>query len=406
MKTLSDLRAFVREHAANRPGVYRMLGARDEILYVGKSIKLRTRLLSYFRAPDGEKAYDLIRQTRAVRWDLIPNEFGALVREMKLIQNWRPRFNVQHRRKRPYAFVRVTSEVAPRLMPVRRVVEDGSVYYGPFPAQSRLADAVRDLTQVLGLRDCAGPTPMFFNDQTELFPPNRDPRCVRAELGTCSYPCAGGTSSQGYGSRLVRARAFLEAWDTGPVDELEAKMRAAASECRFEYAARLRDRAERLREFQEHLIAFRGRVDSLSFVYRVPGWEGDERLYFIRKGRIRAELPWRKGSRDRVAAREAVREVFNSPDLAPAALEPDEAAEVLLIARWFRLHPAERARTIRPRRWLAEERPPPGSVVRARSGPPRAASLGVSESTRDRSAAAPLHDSVELALAHGLDGEA
>ena len=360
-------------------------------------------MLSYFRAPEGEKAHDLIRQTRSVHWDLIPNEFGALVREMKLIQRWRPRFNVQHRRKRPYAFVRVTSEPAPRVMPVRRVIEDGSVYYGPFPAQSRLAEAVRDLTQVLGLRDCAGPTPMFFNDQMELFSPNRDPRCVRAELGTCLSPCAGGTSSREYRARLMRARAFLEAIDTTPVDTLEEKMRQAASRQEFEYAATLRDRAERLREFQEHLVAFRGRVESLSFVYRVPGWEGDDRLYFIRKGRIRAELPWRRGARDRSAARGAVREVFNGPDQAPAALEPDEAAEVLLIARWFRLNPAERGRTIKPRRWLAEERPAATGRPNSRLSSPHATPCTLA--TNGASAAAPLDDAVELALSHRLHGK-
>lgn len=397
MDTLSKLRAFVREHAANRPGVYRMLDRDDRILYVGKSIKLRTRLLSYFRASEGEKAYDLIRQTRTVRWDLIPNEFGALVREMKLIQRWRPRFNVQHRRKRPFAFVRITREPAPRVMPVRRIITDGSIYYGPFPAQARLAEAVRDLTQVLGLRDCAGPTPIFFDDQVELFPPERHPLCVRAELGNCLFPCAGGTSSREYEERLDRARAFLETTDTSPQDSLEATMRAAASRQDFEYAATLRDRAQRLRDFQEHLVAFRGQVESLSFLYRVPGWEGNDRLYFIRKGRIRAELPWRKGARNRRAARNMVRRVFTGPDLAPSALEPDEAAEVLLIARWFRMHPAERARTIRPRRWLAEEQPA------FRSSPGRTPFLKAPPG--ETSAPPPLHNPVELALAHGLDGE-
>ena len=380
MAASTPLREFVRAHADNRPGVYRMLDGDTRVLYVGKSVKLRTRLLSYFRAGPGEKAHDLMRETASIRWDYIPNEFGSLVREMKLIQRWRPRFNVQHKRKRPWVFVRITREKAPRVLPVRRVVEDASLYYGPFPAGLDLADAVRDLNQALGLRDCPSATSIHFADQEDLFGVDRAPACVRAELGSCLAPCAAVTSSARYQERLARARAFLEGRGVGPITRLEDAMREAAGGLNFEYAARLRDRAQRLREFQEHLAAFRGQVDSLSFVYRVPGWDGDDRLYLIRKGRVRAQLPWRAGARDRRRAARQVRQVFRGPDLSPAALEPEAAAEVLLVARWFRMHPAERARTIRWRRWLEEEPAPT-------SGPPP-----------------PADDPVELALAHGLDG--
>ncbi len=349
----SPLRDFVRDHAENRPGVYRMVGPEDEILYVGKSIHVRTRLLSYFRATDGEKAHELMQDTRKIAWDYIPDEFGALVREMKLIQKWRPRFNVQHKRRRRFAFVKVTSEKAPRLMPVKRVVEDGSVYYGPFPALLRLAEAARDLAQVLGLRDCTQATPILFADQTELFAVERTAHCLRAQLGSCLAPCAGRTSSAEYSQRLDTARAFLEGRSEEPIDILERQMTAAAARLEFEYASRLRDRADRLRLFSEHLDSFRGHVAGLSFVYKVEGYEGGERLYLIRCGRIRKIFNKPDGRAARSRIDDAVRDVFSGPDRAPSALEPEEAAEILLIARWFRLNPAERGRTVRPERWLA-----------------------------------------------------
>ncbi len=349
----SPLRDYVREHTENRPGVYRMLGPDDEVLYVGKSIRVRTRVLSYFRATRGEKAHELMNAARAIAWDYIPDEFGALVREMKLIQKWRPRFNVQHKQKRRYAFVKITSEKAPRLLPVSRVVEDGSTYYGPFPALLRLVDAARDLVQVLGLRDCAGATPILFADQTELFAVERTAHCLRAQLGSCLAPCAGGTSSGEYTKRLEVARAFLEGRSEDPIHILERRMDEAANKMEFEYASLLRDRADRLRLFSEHLSAFRGHVESLSFVYRVEGYEGGERLYLIRCGRIRKIFDKPQGRAQRLRVDDAVRAVFSGPDRAPSALEPEEAAEILLIARWFRLNPAERGRTVRPQRWLA-----------------------------------------------------
>ncbi len=80
----SALREYVRAHTENRPGIYRMLGSDGQPLYVGKSVRVRTRLLSYFRAPAGEKAANLIRETKKIRWEYVPNEFSALVHEMKL----------------------------------------------------------------------------------------------------------------------------------------------------------------------------------------------------------------------------------------------------------------------------------------------------------------------------------
>lgn len=351
------LREHIRTHAENRPGVYRMFGPGDELLYVGKSIRVRTRLLSYFRAPKGDKAWELIRETVRVEWEDVPNEFVALVHEMKQIQKHRPRFNVQHKRKRIYAFVKVTCEHAPRVLPVTRVVEDGATYYGPFPRVGALAHTVRELSHVLGLRDCAGATPVHFGDQLEIFDAGRAPRCMRADLRTCLAPCCGRPSAAEYRKAVDTARRFLEGRATHPLAEIEERMQEAAGRMDFEYAALLRDRLERLRRFRDDLVAFRGRVEDLSFVYRVPGFRGDDRLYLLRKGRIRHDTAYPKGRRAREAVARAVEDVYGEAEPGPRGLAPEDAAEILLVAQWFRLRPAERRRTMSPERWLEERRP-------------------------------------------------
>jgi excinuclease ABC subunit C len=351
------LREQVRSQAEDRPGVYRFFGAGDVLLYVGKSVRVRTRLLSYFRAPRGDKAWELVHEASRVAWDYIPNEFAALVREMKLIQRWQPRFNVQHRRRRIYAFVKVTRERAPRLLPVTRVAEDGATYYGPFPRVGALVRTVRELSHVLGLRDCPGSTPIFFGDQLDIFQGQRAPRCMRADLRTCLAPCCGRPSSQEYLRAVDVARRFLEGRAQGPLQEVEERMGDAAGRMDFEYAALLRDRLERLRAFRDDLVAFRGRVEDLTFVYRVPGFGGDDRLYLLRPGRIRGDLPYPKGRKARERAARAVEDVYGEWDPGPGGLEPEEAAEILLVAQWFRLHPKERRRTMSPERWLEERRP-------------------------------------------------
>jgi excinuclease ABC subunit C len=117
---LPALREHVRLVAEDRPGVYRMLDGSGDVLYVGKSVRVRARVLSYFNAPEGDKPELLMREARAVEWEYVPNEFEALLKEMRLIQRHRPRYNVQHKRRPSYCFVKLTREPAPRLAAVTR----------------------------------------------------------------------------------------------------------------------------------------------------------------------------------------------------------------------------------------------------------------------------------------------
>jgi excinuclease ABC subunit C len=365
-----------------------MVASDGEVLYVGKSIRVRGRLLSYFRADRSDKSSELIAEAAQIAWEYVPNEFAALIREMKLIQRWQPKYNVQHRRRRRYAFVKITRERAPRLIAVTRVLEDGAVYYGPFPATGTVARTVRELGQALELRDCPGNTPIFFADQLDFWSPSRTPGCLRADVGTCLAPCCGRTAEGPYRERLREAREFLEGTGSAPIRRLDESMRRAAHRMDFEYAAILRDRGDRLRRLQEELLAFRGQVENLSFVYSVPGAEGDDRLYLIRRGTIREELHAPRTDVDRRRVDERIASVFRRGDPGPAGLRADEAAEILLVARWFRLRPDERARTTSAHSWLAASvdpptagpepgRPPglrrgptrPGVTVRMSSGP-------------------------------------
>ena len=353
MSILPALREHIRLQAEDRPGVYRMIDGDGDVLYVGKSVRVRSRVLSYFNAERGEKAASILRDARAVEWEYVPNEFAALLREMRLIQRHRPRFNVQHKRRPTYCFVKVTREPAPRILAVSRVSEDDAAYFGPFPHVRQIADLVLELVRVLGIRDCPASTPVFFADQLEMCGAGRVPRCMRGEVGTCLAPCAGRPDAGTYADRVLDARRYLEGRGGGPIDRLGGRMTEAALRHDFEYAALLRDRAERLREFQGQLAAWRGEIDGLDFLYRVPGFRGEDRLYLIRKGRVSAELDYPKTSAARAGANELVEDVFRRREATPRALERDEAAEILFVAGWFRGRPREMKRTRSPREWLS-----------------------------------------------------
>jgi excinuclease ABC subunit C len=323
-----------------------MMGPGDEVLYVGKSVRIRTRLLSYFRADRGEKAADIISHTHRIDWEYTPSEFAALLLEMRCIQRWRPPFNVEHKRDRIFCFVKLTREEAPRLLVVREVLGDGAIYFGPFRGPARVREVVREIRDLLELRDCAAGTRMRFADQLNLFGADPQPLCMRADVHKCLAPCAGRCTKAEYRAQVELARRFLDGDADIPLTILRQRMDSAADRLQFEYAAELRDRMLRLEDARAELVSLRGFIESLSFVYEVPADDGDGRAYIIRRGSIREELPAPAddAARDRLADRAARllrrRETF-------ARVAPTQAAEILLLARWFRLRPHELERTWR-----------------------------------------------------------
>ncbi|HUF50157.1 MAG TPA: UvrB/UvrC motif-containing protein [Longimicrobiales bacterium] len=342
----SDLRADVRAACHNRPGVYRMLGPGDEVLYVGKSVRVRARLMSYFRADRGDKAADIIGNTHRIDWEYTPSDFAALLLEMRSIQQCRPPFNVEHKRDRVFCFVKLTREEAPRLLVVREVLDDGAIYFGPFRGPQRVREVVREIRDLLELRDCAAGTKMRFADQLDLFGADPQPLCMRADIRKCLAPCAGRCTKAEYRTQVELARRFLDGDADIPLTILRRRMDRAADRLQFEYAAELRDRMHRLEDARAELVSLRGFIESLSFVYEVPGHAGADRVYIIRRGSIREERPAPADEAGRDELTERARRLLQRRESC-ARVAPTQAAEILLLARWFRLRPHELERTWR-----------------------------------------------------------
>jgi excinuclease UvrABC nuclease subunit len=238
---LDALRELVKAGTQDRPGTYRFLGSEGSVLYVGKSKQLRTRLLSYFRAewPHDKGARILWRAAR-IEWEYQPSEFGALLRELRLIKQLRPRYNwMMKRDARHYCFVKLTPGLAPKLTVTRDASGDErGTYFGPYLSAGRIADALRELSDVLGLRDCANDVRMHFRDQAELpvVATPRTPGCIRHEIGKCLGPCVAAVTEQAYMAQLQLARAFLDGSSDGPMEALEARMLAHSEALEFERA--------------------------------------------------------------------------------------------------------------------------------------------------------------------------
>ena len=343
-----ELRADVRAAAENRPGVYRMIGPGDEVLYVGKSIRVRTRLLSYFRADYQEKAAEIIRNTHRIEWEYVPSEFAAVLHEMRAIQQWRPPYNVEHKRDRAYCFVKITREEAPRLLAVREVVRDGAQYFGPFRGRQHVRETLREIVDLLELRDCASSTVVRFADQLDMFAPEHTPLCLRADLHRCLAPCAGRCTRSDYLEHVDLAHRFLDGDASLPLAILRRRMQTAVDRMQFEYAAELRDRMLRLDEARHQLIALRGTIESLTFLYRPTAYGLSERVYIIRRGSILAERPAPRNPQEADALRDEAQRMLTRNLYATTTVQPTQVAEILLLARWFRLRPDELRRTWLP----------------------------------------------------------
>ncbi len=191
-----------------------------------------------------------------------------------------------------------------------------------------------------------------------MFERGRAPRCIRAHTGSCLGPCFGGCISSDYARSVETARRFLEGRSRQPLTLLKEEMERASEDMEFEYAAIVRDRLERLETLQRELVAFRGRVEGLSFVYRVPGFKGDDRLYLIRKGLVEEEIPQPEWESRATRAAKKIEDVFRPPRPKWAPSTQEAASEILLVARWFRLRDREMARVIQPEDWLSLSAPP------------------------------------------------
>lgn len=346
------LRRRVAALAENRPGTYRMLDAAGRVIYVGKAKRIRTRLLSYFRAkyPD-DKAARIVAAAHDLDWDYAPSEFGACLSELRQIRRFRPPFNIQMNRLGRVSFVKIADTPAPKVFVGGMSGTPAMCHYGPFRGGGRLREAVRMLNLELGLRDCALNMPMSYAEQGDLFRVPRRAACIRYELGTCMGPCGGFVTEADYEARVEVARAFLEGRAIAPLDRIVQAMTQASDAAEFEDAARLRDRYEMLEWLFAAGSRIRAGIEALSFVYTDPGAFGDDRAYVIRRATVRASAPAPHTPIEREAFRALVAE-HAGPESSDGALPPDAIDEMVLLLGWFRRHPAALRRTVPIDEWL------------------------------------------------------
>ena len=321
------------DHLPDHPGVYLFKDQSGELLYVGKAASLADRVRSYFQrgADHSPKTTLLVGQIADLETIVTRSELEALILESNLIKRHRPRFNVVLRDDKQYPYLRLPiKDRFPRLSIVRRVQNDGALYYGPYTPAGALRETLKVIKKSFPLATC-----------TIEIDGTAERACLEFEIKRCMAPCTGNQSQEDYLKIVGQVRQFLEGRDHELLDDLRAQMEAAAEREEFEEAARLRDRLFKIeRTLEKQRITQTAATDQDVIGLARQGTAVDLQLLFVRGGLLigRKDFFWPQSAdvSDEDLVRSAIEQFYNKDGQPPKELlVPTALADAELIELWL-----------------------------------------------------------------------
>ncbi|WP_101675678.1 excinuclease ABC subunit UvrC [Alloalcanivorax mobilis] len=283
-----DAKQFLA-HCARKPGVYRMLDADGQVLYVGKARDLRARLGSYFQSNvTGAKTRALVARIAAVETTVTGSEAEALLLEQSLIKSLRPPYNILLRDDKSYPYIKITTaDRYPRITFHRGKRRPGARYFGPYPSAGSVRETLALVEKVFRVRNCRD---SFFRNRTRP--------CLQYQIRRCTAPCVELVSEEDYAAQVQMAMDFLSGRSRQVSDRLTREMEQASLGLEFERAAELRDQLAAIQAVQQkqHVESDRGGdVDAVAVQAR-HGLAVVEVL-MVRQGRILGHRSFRPETR-------------------------------------------------------------------------------------------------------------
>ncbi len=307
-------------------GVYLWRNPQGTVIYVGKAKNLKNRLSSYFSGSKDIKTRLLISRAQSIEYITTANEYEAFLLENNLIKKYSPRYNIDLKDGKSYPVLRVTNDKFPRLFKTRQMVQDGSLYFGPFPDVTALDTFIDTLYKLYPLRHCKQ-----FKE--------RDYPCLYYHIGRCKAPCCGKIDKDSYNAYIGEISALLEGKGKETEEKLERQMKEAAKELNFEKAARLRDGIRALLIMQNQNI-----VEDFSSEDRdyIAFWREGELASFtvlkIREGKVQGRDNYRVTSlnEDEELMPEFINAYYGEDSELPPAIYIPTQSGLDFMERWLK----------------------------------------------------------------------
>ncbi len=211
------------------PGVYIMKNSSGKVIYVGKAINLKKRVSSYFLGKKDPKTSVLVKKISTIEHIVTDSEYEALLLENILIKKYNPRYNIRLKDGKTYPVIRITNEEFPQVFKTRRIIRDGSKYFGPFASAGLLNVYMDTIEKIFPLRRCRGALKKRQNP------------CLYYHIGRCSAPCAGKISAEDYGGIIAQVEELISGDSEDLKNWLNERMQEASEKLEFEKAAGFRD---------------------------------------------------------------------------------------------------------------------------------------------------------------------
>ena len=311
------------------PGIYIMRDARGKVIYVGKAVVLKNRVRQYFQSSKshGAKVTAMVAHIADIETIVTANEVEALILECNLIKKYRPRYNVLLKDDKSYPYLKLTAEDFPRIVLTRRVIRDGSRYFGPYTSGLAVKETLQLLRKIFPLRTCTS-----FHKRP----------CLEFHIKRCLAPCAEKISREDYMRLVNAAEKFLEGRTAAVERELAAQMSEAAESLNFERAAKLRDVLLAVRKVAEKqkIVSDVGDVDAIGLA-RLDGATCVQ-IFFVRDGKVigreNFQLNGAADESDVQAVMAFIKQYYSRAEISAAEiLLPVElpAADVKLLSAWL-----------------------------------------------------------------------
>lgn len=310
--------------APKLPGVYLWKDENQEVIYVGKAKNLKNRLSSYFSGIKDIKTKTLISKAFLIEYITTDNEYEALILENTLIKKYSPRYNINLKDDKSYPVLRITNEDFPRIFRTRRIIQDGSKYFGPFPNASALSTFTENLYKQYPLRQCKKLR-------------KRSSPCMYYHIGRCAAPCCEKISKESYNQIIEEIIHLLEENPKETVQKLTLEMKECAKALDFEKAAKIRDNIDAIKALHIKNSVSDFNTDSRDYIgFATEGTLVSFAVLKMREGRLIARDLYRTKSlnTDEELINEFLMAYYVSQDLFPSQIFIPINMDVNLFRQW------------------------------------------------------------------------